>query len=637
MPRIKVGYEVGTGREVWIPDDRHIGITGQTQRSGKTTTLEALISRASGCALAFITKRGEGSFRKAQKIPAFFYDPLADKNPRLEPWQFMISVLESKIGYRMQAAHRRIIIKTCSEHKGKDEASSWPQPRSLSEVVRNVKRAHRMAKARVESETYMELAAFMDVALPEIQSINPLSDPAKNRLELNPGLNVMDIHEYSSATQEMIIAACMWDIHKRRKNTKLVIPECQTFLPQKKSGDQPSLVAKIGEDIIRQGAAIRNLLLLDSQDMAGVDKVYVRGCGVFFFGVQREQNEIKRMLSMIPNLGTRINPRDIMLLKKGHFIVQYDDKQYHTYIQPVDVGDEHAHSIAIGDIEVESVADIWAEKDKNKKTNPVAAAMDPEPTEYDYAEISGTAAERLDATVSDPAMLSLQQTQEQLRESRATVTRLEELLALLGKDNAKLLELLKQREPKTENGIRTDVRTPIPEGERAPLLDPFPGAIPSQEGADAQGAGSDPGLDAHMTPAPPETGIRVKSKDDPEWHPPSQKTMDFIWHELHQRAMKEAPGILEVLILRPELRLKFEPAVLQADGATLRGGLALMIMQGFFDAPKNGNTAFEELKRLGRRVAKPNVYRELDKLAEMGFVTKESTGYQKVAGMKITK
>jgi hypothetical protein len=660
MPRIKLGYEVNTGREVFIPDDRHIGITGQTQRSGKTTTLEALISRASGCALAFITKRGEGSFRKARQIPAFFYDPLADKNPRLEPWQFMISVLEAKMNFKMQAAHRRIIIKTCAEHHGKDAASSWQRPRSLSEVVFNVKRARSLATARVESETYMELAAFMDVALPEIQSINPLSDPAKNRLELDSGLNVMDIHGYSAPTQEMVIAACLWDIHKRRKNTKLVIPECQTFLPQKKSGDQPSLVAKIGEEIIRQGAVIRNLLLLDTQDMRGVDKVYIGGCGVFMFGVQREQNEIGRMLKSIPNLDVKINPTQIMLLKKGHFLVQYDDKLFHTYIQPWWLGDEHAKAVALGNVDVESVREVETQKFGSGRT-PDAIILDNDsdlPANPPEVEQAGAVM----ADILEGAAFGLSASD--IQELRDRLTAVESENKTLRDENQRL----RKGAPATEYGVRTDVRELEAEN---------PGAIHSLEDADAQGAGSNPGLDTTpMTPAPPDPncpyctagnprvrsawnpeyflhtdtpegqvrcgprnghGVQVKTKADPEWHSPPPEFLALLWKYIRAKAFEEQPGILEVFVLRPELQLKIERAVLQVDASTLRGGLALMLTQGFFDAPKNASQAFKELKRLGRRVSTPNVYRELAKLAEDGFFTAEKSGYQRVEGMKITK
>jgi hypothetical protein len=67
-PAVHLGFEVGSGTPVVLPL-RHLAVTGQTQEAGKTTTLEALIER-SGCrAVAFATKRGEGSFRKSRTIP----------------------------------------------------------------------------------------------------------------------------------------------------------------------------------------------------------------------------------------------------------------------------------------------------------------------------------------------------------------------------------------------------------------------------------------------------------------------------------------------------------------------------------------------------------------------------------------
>ena len=50
---VLLGYEVGTGNAVEIPL-RHLAVTGQTQEAGKTTTLEALISRSGLRAVTFI-------------------------------------------------------------------------------------------------------------------------------------------------------------------------------------------------------------------------------------------------------------------------------------------------------------------------------------------------------------------------------------------------------------------------------------------------------------------------------------------------------------------------------------------------------------------------------------------------------
>lgn len=101
------------------------------------------------------------------------------------------------------------------------------------------------------------------------------------------------------------------------------------------------------------------------------------------------------------------------------------------------------------------------------------------------------------------------------------------------------------------------------------------------------------------------------------------------------RRAQEDPKILQVLAARPELRVQIETPTIEADGKTLRGGLALLIHKGFFAAPKNGNSAFNELQRLGYKIAKPNVYRELGKLAELGFLTNEDSGYQ-ATDLKVT-
>jgi len=71
------------------------------------------------------------------------------------------------------------------------------------------------------------------------------------------------------------------------------------------------------------------------------------------------------------------------------------------------------------------------------------------------------------------------------------------------------------------------------------------------------------------------------------------------------------------------------------DSKTLGGKLAEMIANGFFNSATTGHKAFQELQRVGFRTAKPNVYRELKKIATMGFVTEEKDGYQAVKSMKV--
>src|SRR3990167_10416835 len=70
---IKLGYEIGTAKEIYIKPS-HLIVTGITQLSGKTTTLEALIKRSGFKAIVFKTKIGEKSFSDGTETPPFFRD-----------------------------------------------------------------------------------------------------------------------------------------------------------------------------------------------------------------------------------------------------------------------------------------------------------------------------------------------------------------------------------------------------------------------------------------------------------------------------------------------------------------------------------------------------------------------------------
>ena len=68
---IPLGFQLGTGEAIAIPA-AHTVFVGQTQRAGKTTALEACACRSGFSCLAFLTKRGETSFRVARQIPPYY-------------------------------------------------------------------------------------------------------------------------------------------------------------------------------------------------------------------------------------------------------------------------------------------------------------------------------------------------------------------------------------------------------------------------------------------------------------------------------------------------------------------------------------------------------------------------------------
>jgi hypothetical protein len=75
-----------------------------------------------------------------------------------------------------------------------------------------------------------------------------------------------------------------------------VFPEAWEFAPRGRvtpaSGEAVAMA--------RKGAVLGNFLLCDSQDIAGVDTSIRQAASVWILGVQRELNELKRTLAMIP-------------------------------------------------------------------------------------------------------------------------------------------------------------------------------------------------------------------------------------------------------------------------------------------------------------------------------------------------
>jgi hypothetical protein len=132
---VVLGFEVGTGKPVEIPI-AHMVVTGQSQQSGKTTTLEALIDRVSGgdaLALAFVTKRGERAFaaRDVHQLPPYI-------RARAD-WQFVESILESTMRQRLKFERAWIVRAAKGAH-------------NLADVRRNVRRLQEGSKRSMDQD-----------------------------------------------------------------------------------------------------------------------------------------------------------------------------------------------------------------------------------------------------------------------------------------------------------------------------------------------------------------------------------------------------------------------------------------------------------------------------------------------------
>jgi hypothetical protein len=239
---VLAGYEIGTGNPVEIPL-AHTFVTGQTQQSGKTTTLRALVMRSGRRALAFVTKRGE-EFEGRRIRP---YLPREGNQPI--HWRLVETILASALGQRNMKYERYWIVNAAKN------------ARSLEDVRSNVRRLQAKAK-HTTAETYELIGEYLDLVLPEMRELN-----AADKLELQPGLNVIDVAGHSQQLQAMVIRACLEHINAHEENVLTVFPEAWEFAPRGRVTPASSEAVNMA----RKGAGIHNFLLCDSQDIAGVD------------------------------------------------------------------------------------------------------------------------------------------------------------------------------------------------------------------------------------------------------------------------------------------------------------------------------------------------------------------------------
>ncbi|NOT09108.1 MAG: hypothetical protein HOP28_12990 [Gemmatimonadales bacterium] len=513
--KIHLGYAVGTGDAVGIPL-RHMVITGQTQEAGKTTALEALIARAGVKAIVFLTKRGEGSFAAARVIPPYFREK-AD-------WQFVASILEASRGEKLKFERAWIIRAS----KG---------ARTLADVQGNVQRAMQTAKG-LSADVYLTLDAYLDAVVPQIAQVRWAP-----RVDLRPGVNAMDLTGLTVEMQHLVIRSTIEWVQEQEQDTVVVVPEAWKFLPQGR-GTPVKLAA---ESFIRQAAALRNYLWLDSQDIAGVEKIILKSVAVWILGVQRESNEVKRTLDQIPAGTKKPKLDDVQTLALGHFFACHGTHITEVYVQPTWVNDLDAIAIARGVLAIEE--------------------HPPAPRRGQLQEPTVNEAEA-----------------RQLRD-----------------DNVELRRRVRELE---EALHRTSADSSSAKG---------PESAPVSGHRDHGNPGSTPG------------------------------SADALYHEFKTRLLRE-PSVLRVLAEQPEIRVEIERVVIDARADTLRGRIARLIADDFFADGQSAPAAQKELGRRGLDPGPANVYKELDALALLGFLTIEQgkddrsrprKEYRAVPGMKV--
>lgn len=312
---ILVGFECGTGDEVRIRP-AHLFISGLTQKSGKTTTLEALVQRSGLSIISFITKPDEKCFDTGAHHKPFFQEKAE--------WKVVEKLFEAQLGEKMKDVRPKL-IELC-----KREAT-------LIAVKERIDNALEKSKGTEKKSLILLQAYFEDL-------FNALKNKEyTNTLCLKKGINLMDLTEYNEELQSYIINSVLNEILHKHNNTVVIIPEAWKFIPQSKRTPCKYSI----EQLIRQGATQSNFLWFDSQDIAGVDKTILKNVSIWILGLQTEINEVKHTIEQIPLPKNRKPTNDeIMSLKLGEFIICNDGVVRKTYVMPKWMNQNEAMNMA---------------------------------------------------------------------------------------------------------------------------------------------------------------------------------------------------------------------------------------------------------------------------------------------------
>ncbi len=324
--QIKLGYEIKTAKEIGI-NPSHLIVTGITQLSGKTTTLEALIKRSQLKAIIFKTKIGEKSFTEGTEVPPFFRDR--------SDYEFVKSLIEAYAKEKL-FLEKGTLMRLC---KGSS---------SLVDIKKRVDEELAEGNLKgLKEEIHTRLQHYLENLIPQIQYAN-----LSSTLDIREGINIMNLERFSEEAQSLIIQSVADEVLKTMKGVIIVIPEAWKFLPQKYNNPCKRVV----ESFIRQGATNKNFIWIDSQDMAGVDKIPLKQISTWILGYQSERNEVKHTLDQI-SLPKKMKPKEeeIMGLKKGHFFLSCYEGVYNVYVQPSWLSDEDAVKIAKGKLDVDKI------------------------------------------------------------------------------------------------------------------------------------------------------------------------------------------------------------------------------------------------------------------------------------------
>lgn len=330
--QILIGYKIGDAAPVYV-EETHLVVTGLTQKSGKTTTLEGLIGRSGLRAIAFRTKKGEQSFSAGTFTAPFFRDR--------SDYEFVKSLIEAYSKEKL-FIEKGTLMELC-----KGSSSLLEIKKKVDSNLLGDETLKRKPATGIKREILIRLQHYLENLIPQIQYAN-----LSSTLNLVDSINIMDLTNFTEEAQSLVIQSVADEVLNNWTKTILILPEAWKFIPQKYNNPCKRIV----ESFVRQGASNRNFIWIDSQDMAGVDKIPLKSVATWILGLQSERNEVKHTLDQMP-IPKRNKPSEdeIMRLKKGQFFVCSPEQHTLAYVQPAWLDSESAKNVALGTLDVNDI------------------------------------------------------------------------------------------------------------------------------------------------------------------------------------------------------------------------------------------------------------------------------------------
>ena len=340
MGEILVGFEVGSGEPVHIDPD-HMLVTGLTQQTGKTTTLNALILRSGRRAVAFRTKRGEIDMDVARRLQPFYKQPKRSRSKFIDR-RYVQYILEASEERKMRF-EEAWIIRACE------------RAQTLRDVYENIQRLQGDATRAMDKDQYLKLETYFKDILPQLEEREWATT-----LPLEKGVNLMDLEPLSYEMQCLVIERTMDHVLARMRDVIVVLPEARKFIPLMRKTPVTGTAVRMAAE----GAVLDLDLWVDSQTYSSVNNEVRKQCGTQIHGFQTDNNEANTIRGL---LGKRWGSEVVKGLRLGHFLVKTKDKRHvHVYVLPAGVPEEMGRRVSMGELRPEAVAEYMAEKTAKK-------------------------------------------------------------------------------------------------------------------------------------------------------------------------------------------------------------------------------------------------------------------------------